>query len=96
MQTSIRSLRRALLQAALGAALCAAAPVFADDATSAPVRPGDDFFQYVNGDWLAHHEIPPDKAVWGPSSVMGDETNLRIVKLIQAVAADKQARAESR
>ncbi|MFL6696916.1 MAG: M13 family metallopeptidase [Vitreoscilla sp.] len=96
MQTSIHSLCRTLLQAALGVALCGAAPVFADDTSSAPVRPGDDFYQYVNGDWLAHHEIPPDKAVWGPSSVMGDETNLRIVKLIEAAAADKKARGESR
>ena len=96
MQISIHSLRRTLLQGALGVALCGAAPVFADDATSAPVRPGDDFYQYVNGDWLAHHEIPPDKAVWGPSSVVGDETNLRIVKLIEAAAADEHARGESR
>ena len=96
MQTSIHSLCRTLLQAALGVALCGAAPVFAGDATPAPVRPGDDFYQYVNGDWLAHHEIPPDKAAWGQSSVVGDETNLRIVKLIEAVAADRNAHGESR
>jgi predicted metalloendopeptidase len=96
MQTSNQSLRRTLIRAALGLALCGAAPSFADDSAAAPVRPGDDFFQYVNGDWLAHHEIPPDKSSWGPASAVGDETDQRIVKLIEAVPADRNARADAR
>ena len=25
------------------------------------VKPGDDFYQYANGDWIARTEIPPDR-----------------------------------
>jgi putative endopeptidase len=96
MPTTPSSLCRRLLGATLGLALSGAVPAFADGAAPAPVRPGDDFYEYVNGDWLAHHEIPPDKAQWGPSSVVGDEMNLRIVKLIEAAAADKGVRADTR
>ena len=79
----------ALVATALG--LCAA-PV--DPA--AAVRPGDDFYEFANGDWLAHNEIPADKSSWGPASAVGDETNQRIVKLIEAAAADKGVRGEHR
>ena len=29
------------------------------------VKPGDDFFKYVNGKWLASYTIPADKASYG-------------------------------
>ncbi len=100
MKMSIHSLRRSSRKAALGLALCgvalglAAAP--AEPETTQAVRPGDDFFEYVNGDWLAHHEIPADKSSWGPDSVVEDETEQRIVKLIEVAVADKHARGEAR
>src|ERR1700761_2769214 len=96
MPTSTSSLRRTLLNAALGLAVCGATPVFADDAAPTPARPGDDFFQYVNGDWLAHNEIPADKSSWGPFSIVAEDTNQRIVKLIEAVDGDADARADAR
>ncbi len=96
MPTSLPSLCRTLLGATLGLALSGAIPALADGAPAASVRPGDDFYDYVNGDWLAHHEIPADKALWGPGSVVGDEMNRRIVKLIEAAAGDKAARPDTR
>jgi putative endopeptidase len=96
MSTSILFPRHKLLEAALGLLLCGAMPALADGAAAAPVRPGDDFYQFVNGDWLAHHEIPADKAAWGPGSVLANETDRRIVKLIEAAAADSHARGETR
>ena len=96
MQTSIQSLRRMFLAAVLGLPLCGAAPAFADGAAPVPVRPGDNFYQYVNGDWLAHNEIPADRSSWSPDSVVGEETNRRIVKLIEAVGADSKASGEHR
>jgi len=30
------------------------------------VKPGDDFFRYCGGRWLATTEIPPDRTSWGP------------------------------
>ena len=96
MPTSFPSLRQTVLHAAFGLALCAAAPLCADAANPTPVRPGDDFFEYVNGDWLAHNEIPADKSSWGPFSMVAEDTNQRIVKLIEAVGADSHARADAR
>ena len=100
MKMHAHSLRRPSLKAALGLALCGAAlglsAAPADPEATPSVRPGDDFFQYVNGDWLAHNEIPADKSSWGPGSVVGEEINQRIVKLIEAAAADKSARGEAR
>ena len=100
MKMSTHSLRRPSIKAALGLVLCGAAlglsAASADPEAAPAVRPGDDFFQYVNGDWLAHNEIPADKSSWGPSAVVGEETNQRIVKLIEAAAADKSAHGEAR
>ena len=73
----------------------AAAPVVAKPA--APViSPGDDFFAYVNGDWLARTEIPADRASWGAMPELAEGTNVRIVGLIEAIAPDKTASAEAR
>src|ERR1700761_3586212 len=95
MPTSFPSLPRTLARAVLGLALCGAASLCAA-ADATPVRPGDDFFDYVNGDWLAHNEIPADKSSWGPFSMVAEDTNQRIVKLIEAVDADADARADAR
>ena len=100
MKKTLLALRRPSLQAALGLALCGASfglSATPADAGAAPsVRPGDDFFEFVNGAWLASHEIPADKSSWGPGSVVGDETNQRIARLIEAAAAGKGARGEPR
>ena len=29
------------------------------------IRPGDDFFHYVNGEWISKNPIPADEAQWG-------------------------------
>ena len=55
------------------------------------IRPGDDFFNYANGDWLAKTEIPADRSSWGTFAMMAEDTNSRIVKMIEALAKDKQA-----
>ena len=44
---------------------------------------GDDFFDYVNGDWMARTEIPADRSSWGAFAAMAEDTNARIVKLIE-------------
>jgi endothelin-converting enzyme/putative endopeptidase len=57
-------------------------------AWAAPVLPGDDFFDYVNGEWLNSVEIPADRSSWGVGAALVEDTNLRIVKLIEGLAAD--------
>jgi predicted metalloendopeptidase len=60
-------------------------------APAAAVLPGDDFYGYVNGAWTQATEIPADRSNWGAGAMLAEETNARIVKLIEAVALDKQA-----
>src|SRR6266496_950178 len=36
------------------------------------VKPGDDFFGYVNGHWAATTQIPTDKTAYGAFAVLGD------------------------
>jgi endothelin-converting enzyme/putative endopeptidase len=73
----------------------AAAPV-ADKQAKLAVLPGDDFFAWANGDWLAKTEIPADRGSWGAMGSLAEETNQRIAKLIEALAADKATSGEAR
>src|SRR5215217_8476526 len=43
----------------------------------ASVAPGDDFFAYANGTWLARTEIPPDRSSWGVFNVLAEESTRR-------------------
>ncbi|MCT1529753.1 M13 family metallopeptidase [Sphingobacterium daejeonense] len=47
------------------------------------VRPQDDFYNYVNGNWMKTVEIPSDKARWGSFDQLRentDEASLKILK----------------
>jgi len=50
-------------------------------------RPGDDFFQYANGAWLARTTIPADKAFMSEMQLMRDRTEAQLRGLIQGAAA---------
>jgi putative endopeptidase len=38
------------------------------------VKPGDDFFRYANGKWLATFQIPADKARYGSFDALGEKS----------------------
>jgi len=50
------------------------------------VRPGDDFFAYANGTWLAKTEIPADRSSWGTGAMVAELTDKRVADLIQDAA----------
>ena len=50
------------------------------------VQPGDDFYAYANGTWVATTEIPADQSRWGMWSEIAEQTNQRLVALIEAAA----------
>jgi endothelin-converting enzyme/putative endopeptidase len=50
------------------------------------VRPGDDFFQYANGEWLKHVEIPADRNSVALDLAMVQQTEKRLADLISEVA----------
>jgi putative endopeptidase len=50
------------------------------------VRPGDDFFRFANGAWMAANEIPPDRSSWGSAEVLDELTRKRTSDLIQSAS----------
>jgi predicted metalloendopeptidase len=50
------------------------------------VQPGDSFYQYANGNWLKHTEIPSDQSYWGSDAVLSELTDKRTADLIQEIA----------
>lgn len=55
------------------------------------IRPGDDFYRYVNGNWAARTEIPADRASWGGFAILRDLSDTRTREIIEAVAAAQNA-----
>lgn len=56
------------------------------------VKPGDDFFQYVNGTWLDNTEIPADKSNYGSFNILADLSSERVKGIIEASSATKAAK----
>ncbi|MBS0575796.1 MAG: M13 family metallopeptidase [Proteobacteria bacterium] len=77
-------LASAVATALLSATVAAATPPTSGIDTSGmdkSVRPQDDFYQYVNGHWLATTPIPADKASYGVFTILYDKSldNLRAI-----------------
>ncbi len=47
------------------------------------VRPQDDFYQFVNGNWMKTVEIPSDRARWGSFDELREMTDASTLKLLQ-------------
>ncbi len=60
------------------------------------VAPGDDFFRYANGSWLAKTEIPPDRSSWGTGAELAELTLKRTDELIRAADASAAPGTEAR
>ena len=54
------------------------------------VRPSDDLYRHVNGHWLAHTTIPPDKAMWGSFMALRETTLNNLRQIIEEVSAHPQ------
>src|SRR5687768_2912407 len=59
----------------------------AADGVDSSVRPGDDFFAYANGAWLAATEIPAGKERWNARSEIDALTRQQLATLIADSAA---------
>jgi putative endopeptidase len=55
------------------------------------VRPGDDFFRFANGTWLATTEIPPDRSAWGAAGELDERLKLQIREILEAAARSNAA-----
>src|SRR4051794_20541347 len=59
------------------------------------VKPGDDFFKYVNGKWAATTQIPPDRTSYGAFPMLLELSELRTRGIIEGWAADSNLKAGS-
>jgi predicted metalloendopeptidase len=76
------------------AASCLPGSLFADDRAITPfagmdssVAPGQDFFRYANGGWLAQTQIPADRSSFGTWGELDELTTQRTADLIRSAAA---------
>ena len=47
------------------------------------VRPQDDFYNFVNGNWMKTVEIPSDKARWGSFDELRENTDEATLKILK-------------
>jgi putative endopeptidase len=50
------------------------------------VKPGDDFYQYANGEWIKRTEIPPDRGAIGVFTALDQLSNKRTAAIIDEVS----------
>jgi len=54
------------------------------------VKPGDDFFDYVEGTWLKTHPIPADKSRTGYNYTLPDETEIQVRAIVEDAARNPE------
>ena len=55
------------------------------------VKPGNDFYRYVNGKWMDRTEIPADRSSWGGFAILRDLSDKRTREVIEEAAAKQNA-----
>ena len=87
-RAAVTALAAAAAAVANAAAAPAAAPPGLDYAAiDRAVAPGDDFYRYANGRWIAATTIPADHSAWGPDEQLTELTAQRTAQLIRAAAS---------
>lgn len=56
------------------------------------INPGDDFFRFVNGNWMANNPIPPEYSMYGAFHQLYDDNQESLKKLVEEVSADQTAK----
>jgi len=56
------------------------------------VRPGDDFYEYVNGNWIDNHPVPANKSSYSEFRVLRDKTEEQVKALVEEAANNTSAK----
>jgi putative endopeptidase len=64
-------------------------PAFEVQNMDTTITPGEDFFTYVNGNWIKNHPIPEDKNSYNAFQELDDRNRENIRTLIESTAAKK-------
>src|SRR5690625_203520 len=60
------------------------------------VRPQDDFYNFVNGNWMKTAEIPSDRARWGSFDELRENTDMVTLNILKGLLGKKIGRASCR
>src|ERR1700712_3878116 len=55
------------------------------------VKPGDNFYLYANGKWIANNPVPGAKTRWGSFDMLREESTKRMQELLTNAAANTAA-----
>ncbi len=61
------------------------------EAMDTSVKPGDDFYRYVNGKWLDSFKIPADRASYGTGTIVFEKTEADLRAILDELVASKPA-----
>ena len=92
-----RTIAAAIGIALLSTTAAAATPLTSGIDTSGmdtSVRPQDDFYQYINGHWLATTPIPADKASYGVFTMLYDKSLANLRSIVEQVSKAPQNEGE--
>ncbi|OYV36759.1 MAG: hypothetical protein B7Z80_14705 [Rhodospirillales bacterium 20-64-7] len=56
------------------------------DGGDSAVRPGDDFYAFANGNYLAKLAIPPDRPSWGVDQILAAQVNRQVRGILESEA----------
>lgn len=64
---------------------------FDPESMNLSVKPGDDFYEYAEGDWIKNHPVPPDKSRYGAFAIVEDRTYDRVKGILENAASNTSA-----
>ncbi len=56
------------------------------------ISPRNDFYDFAVGKWLKNNPIPADQSIWASFTILYENTNKQVRKIVEAVAKEKAKR----
>ncbi|MFY8021831.1 MAG: M13 family metallopeptidase [Bacteroidia bacterium] len=55
------------------------------------INPGEDFYRYANGNWIANNPVPSTESRWSSFNIVSERNNETLRQILEEAAADKKA-----